>query len=238
MAELTVEPLTVPAESRRPLLRHDRCAQEQVQIIGRIQSHGLLFALSEPDLIVRQVSANISTELGIPPEDILGRSFRHVLGSPQFETFQSQLLDDHLIPVTAVRLPVRNCMLDMYCIAHRQNEVLIVELEFLEGALSLGTLNIDAHARIPLSRLEKASDTLELARLAAHEVRRLSCFDRVMIYRFDEQWNGEVIAEAMGVSNVSYFGLHFPATDIPPQVRRLFMPLIDASSRKPSSRYT
>jgi light-regulated signal transduction histidine kinase (bacteriophytochrome) len=44
-----------------------------------------------------------------------------------------------------------------------------------------------------------------------------------MVYRFDEEWNGEVVAEAMGPSPVSYFGLRFPASDIPPQVRRLFL---------------
>jgi light-regulated signal transduction histidine kinase (bacteriophytochrome)/CheY-like chemotaxis protein len=223
MVDTLIEPPKFSAENDRPLPSHDRCAQEQVQIIGRIQSHGLLFALSEPDLVVRQVSANVLTELGIPPENILGRSFRHVLGDQQFETFQSQVLDGPLTGATVVRLPGRNSTLEMHCIAHRQTEVLIVELEFLEGALSFGTFNIDAHIRIPLARLATASSISELARLAATEVRRLSGFDRVMIYRFDDQWNGEVIAEAMGVSPVSYSGLHFPATDIPPQVRRLFL---------------
>jgi light-regulated signal transduction histidine kinase (bacteriophytochrome) len=223
MTNVALDPLAHPVESGQPLANHDRCAQEQVQIIGRIQSHGLLFALSEPDLIVRQVSANVSTELGIPLEDVLGCSFGIVLGGRQFETFQSQLLDGSLIAATPVRLPVRNGILETHCIAHRQHEALIVELEFLAGVRPLGTLNIDAHIRLPLSRLEAASDIPELTRLAASEVRRLSGFDRVMVYRFDEQWNGEVIAEAMGDSPVSYYGLRFPASDIPPQVRRLFL---------------
>jgi light-regulated signal transduction histidine kinase (bacteriophytochrome)/CheY-like chemotaxis protein len=223
MTNFTLDPLAPSVESDQPLTNHDGCAQEQVQIIGHIQSHGLLFALSEPDLIVRQVSANVSTELGIPPEDVLGRSFGMVLGAQQFEAFQSQLLDGSLIAGTPLRLSVRNGILETHCIAHRQHEVLIVELEFLAGARSLGTINIDDHVRIPLSRLETASDISELSRLAASEVRRLSGFGRVMIYRFDEEWNGEVIAEEMGDSTVSYYGLHFPATDIPPQVRRLFL---------------
>ena len=221
MNNVTLDPHALAVESDQPLTNHDRCAQEQVQIIGHIQSHGLLFALSEPDLIVRQVSANVSTEIGVPPEDILGHSFRNVLGTKQFEVFRSQVLDGQLIPATSVRL--QNSTLDMHCIAHRQQEVLIVELEFLNGACSLGTINIDDHVRIPLSRLETAPDISELSRLAAYEVRRLSGFNRVMIYRFDEQWNGEVIAEAMGLSPILYYGLHFPATDIPPQVRRLFL---------------
>jgi light-regulated signal transduction histidine kinase (bacteriophytochrome)/CheY-like chemotaxis protein len=224
MIEATLDPPSLSPESDRPLSIHDRCAQEQVQIIGRIQSHGLLFALSEPDLIVRQVSANVSTVLGIRPEEVLGRSIRNVLGAEQFETFQSQLLDGPLIPAMPVRLPVGNSMLETYCIAHRQQEVLIVEFEFLEGARSLRTLDIDAHIRIPLARLATAADVLELAQFAANKVRRLSGFERAMIYRFDEQWNGEVIAEAVGTDlPISYHGLHFPATDIPPQVRRLFL---------------
>jgi light-regulated signal transduction histidine kinase (bacteriophytochrome) len=41
------------------LINHARCAQEQVQLIGRIQPHAVLFALSEPDLLVQQVSGNV-----------------------------------------------------------------------------------------------------------------------------------------------------------------------------------
>jgi light-regulated signal transduction histidine kinase (bacteriophytochrome) len=59
----------------------DRCAQEPVHIIGQIQPHGMLFAISEPDLIVRQVSANVSALLGMAPETILDRSFEAVLGA-------------------------------------------------------------------------------------------------------------------------------------------------------------
>ncbi len=222
MTSSTLDPQTLSAESDRPLSIHDRCAQEQVQLIGRIQSHGLLFALSEPDLIVRQVSANVSTVFGIPPEDLLGRSFGTILGAQQFETFQSQLLDRPLIPAMPLRLQVGDSALDTYCIAHRQDETLIVELEFLKGARSLGTFNLDAHIRVLLARLEAASDIAELLRLAANEIRRLTGFGRIMIYRFDEEWNGEVIAE-VGVSPVLYCGLRFPATDVPPQVRRLLL---------------
>ena len=54
-------------------------------------------------------------------------------------------------------------------------------------------------------------------------MRRLTGFDRVMIYRFDAEWNGEVIAEAASASPVSYLALRFPASDIPAQVRQLFL---------------
>jgi chemotaxis family two-component system sensor kinase Cph1 len=71
--------------------------------------------------------------------------------------------------------------------------------------------------------MEAASNIVELSQIAAGEIRRLSGFNRVMVYRFDEEWNGEVIADDVIASPISYLGLRFPASDIPPQVRQLFL---------------
>jgi len=201
----------------------DRCAQEQVHIIGHVQSYGLLFALSEPDLVVRQVSSNIAAMLGMPPESVLGHSIERVFGAQQFATFRTQVLSADPLAAKPLGVRVGEAAIEMHCVAHRQDGVLIVELELLQGAYSLAPLDLDAHIRIPLSRLDMATDIFELARLAVGEIRRLSGFDRVMVYRFDEGWNGEVIAEASGASPVSYYGLRFPASDIPVQVRQLFV---------------
>jgi light-regulated signal transduction histidine kinase (bacteriophytochrome)/CheY-like chemotaxis protein len=45
----------------------------------------------------------------------------------------------------------------------------------------------------------------------------------VKVYRFDEQGSGEVVAEALKPGVDSFLGLHYPASDIPPQARRLYM---------------
>jgi two-component system, chemotaxis family, sensor kinase Cph1 len=73
-----------------------------------------------------------------------------------------------------------------------------------------------------LSRLQAASTEDEICQIAARETRRLTGFDRVMIYRFAADWSGEVVAEdrADGVS--SYLDTHFPASDIPKQARELY----------------
>jgi hypothetical protein len=89
----------------------------------------------------------------------------------------------------------RGSAIETNCIAHRHDGVLIAELELREGAHSIEPLNVDAHIRIPLGRMALAADILELSRLAAAEIHKLTGFDRVMLYRFDEEWNGEVIAE-------------------------------------------
>ncbi|KAK1750934.1 hypothetical protein QBC47DRAFT_352484 [Echria macrotheca] len=56
-------------------------------------------------------------------------------------------------------------------------------------------------------------------------VRELTNFNRVMVYKFDKDFNGSVVAELMDpkASRDVYRGLHFPSTDIPPQARQLYM---------------
>lgn len=206
----------------------DQCAREPVHTIGQIQPHGVLLAISEPDLIVRHVSTNVLDLLGISPGVALGQSFEAVLGAEQFETFRSRLFGgDDAFTANPIRMRIGSRALDMECLAHRQDGVLIAELELLEGAYSLEPVNLDIHVRLPLSRMEVAADIADLSQVAATEIRRLSGFDRVMVYRFDEEWNGYVIAEdlsqAASPSLVSYLGLWFPASDIPPQARRLFL---------------
>jgi light-regulated signal transduction histidine kinase (bacteriophytochrome) len=44
-----------------------------------------------------------------------------------------------------------------------------------------------------------------------------------MVYRFDAQESGEVVAEAVRHGVESFLGLHYPASDIPAQARQLYL---------------
>ncbi|RLM69264.1 phytochrome A1 apoprotein [Panicum miliaceum] len=55
------------------------------------------------------------------------------------------------------------------------------------------------------------------------EVFDLMRYDRVMAYKFHEDYHGEVIAEITKPGLEPYIGLHYPATDIPQAARFLFM---------------
>jgi len=211
------------SQETRVLPDHERCALEPVQLIGRVQSHGLLFVLSERDLRVQQVSANVSELLEVSAEELLGHSFEDVLGKSQFESFRHQTLSGEAIFATRVKVARRNGAVTMYCTAHRHDGALIAELELCAGAYCLESFDIETHIQIPVARLAVAADILELSRIAVVEIHRLTGFERVMLYRFDEEWNGEVVAEVAGASPISYFGLRFPASDIPPQARQLFL---------------
>ncbi|PYH49825.1 putative sensor histidine kinase/response regulator [Aspergillus saccharolyticus JOP 1030-1] len=55
-------------------------------------------------------------------------------------------------------------------------------------------------------------------------VKELTGFHRVMIYQFDSDYNGTVVAELVDMRTTKdlYKGLHFPAADIPKQARELY----------------
>ena len=74
------------------------------------------------------------------------------------------------------------------------------------------------------SKIRRSLELQEILDSAVTEVRAFLKSDRVKIYKFDTQGNGQVVAEALNGDRLpSLKGLHFPAGDIPPQARELFL---------------
>ena len=67
--------------------------------------------------------------------------------------------------------------------------------------------------------------TLELfLKVLVGTVKELTGFHRVMLYQFDNEFNGKVVSELVDVNTTKdlYKGLNFPASDIPKQARDLY----------------
>jgi hypothetical protein len=96
----------------------------------------------------------------------LGGSFEAILRSQQFESFQYQALSGEPMRPALLSLAVGSNTIAMHCFSHRHDGVLIVEMEPVDGVHSLHPLNIDSHVRGPLSRMEAASNILELSQIA------------------------------------------------------------------------
>ena len=73
-----------------------------------------------------------------------------------------------------------------------------------------------------MTHLAATTTVAGLAQALAAQIRNLTGHDRVMVYRFDQDWNGEVIAEDRREDLEPFLGLHYPASDIPAQARRLY----------------
>jgi light-regulated signal transduction histidine kinase (bacteriophytochrome)/ActR/RegA family two-component response regulator len=167
---------------------------------------------------VSQASANVAELFNRPVETILGSPLATLFtpdGTASIDALEPsaslrELCPLHLESRTGIRLEAT---------VHRSGQVVVVELERRSSA---GTHAFDPRMRQAIVKLQRATNVVELSRVAAEEVRSLTGFDRVMVYRFDPDWNGEVVAEAKRAELEPFLGLHYPASDIPAQARRLY----------------
>jgi len=62
---------------------------------------------------------------------------------------------------------------------------------------------------------------VKCVKVIVKEVRKLTGFDRVMLYQFDAEGAGTVAEDKLG-SLTPYVELHYPASDIPKQAKELY----------------
>lgn len=106
---------------------------------------------------------------------------------------------------------------------HRVAELLVLEFEPRAADGPFVFQNFYPRVRRALHRLQGAADVTECCAAAVREVQALTGYDRVVAYRFDgADGPGQVIAEARNEGREPWLGLWFPASDIPPQARRLY----------------
>jgi two-component system, chemotaxis family, sensor kinase Cph1 len=207
----------------------ENCAREPIHIPGRIQPRGVLLVVRERDGVVVQCSTNVHGVLGRHVEDVLGLPLTEVLGPDDGARLLAHVarhadLAPHN-PVEVATGPAQTTPTD--AILHRPplptgaEPVVVVELE-PAVVRPLSFPNTYQAVRSALADLDLASTLPALFDTAARHVRHLTGFDRVMIYRFDADHNGEVVAEAKREDLNSFHGLHYPATDIPRQARALY----------------
>ena len=201
----------------------DTCAQEPIHIPGSVQSHGVLIACRGDDPVVSQVSANVAVHLRVTPESLLGKPLSGVLAAADTARIADAAQSNRLLEINPLR--VTGCNGAQFdAVLHRpadDRELLIVELEPREAHDESGAM-FDPRLRTSVLRLQAARDVASVCNVAADEIRAITGFDRVMVYRFDPQWNGEVVAESRREDLEPFLGLHYPASDIPEQARLLY----------------
>ncbi len=199
------------------------CDQEPIHIPGLIQPHGLLFVLQEPQLKILQVSNNTSQTLGIQPQKILGKEIKDFLLPEQYQLIQESLSQD-LEKVNPIALAIKAQERELFFegIIHRNDGVLFLELEPVTLKEVTSFFSFYHLVQAPIAKIQKAPTLNELCQVIVKEVRNLTGFDRVMVYQFDSEEAGTVIAEDKLESLTPYLGLHYPASDIPKQARQLY----------------
>lgn len=193
------------------------CEREQIHLAGGVQPHGILIVVREPDLTIVQVSANAESHSGVGG-GILGLGLDELPGNLVERIRPSLHLPLGEIP-SAVRCRFGDPLADFDCLFHRPpSGGLLLELERVDR-------DVDRRDEIDsaLQSIRGAATIQELCDETARIFRQLAGYDRVMLYRFDEEGHGEVLAERRDARLDSFLGQRYPASDIPQIARRLYM---------------
>ena len=171
--------------------------------------------LEPADLTVLQASRNASSLLGLPI--VQGASLSEILPEVACEVSSEMGSQDagHQ-QVFELNGTLVNTA------AHRSLDRVLLEFEPIPVSGDRSVERLFPRLRRFADSLAKTEDLERIGELLSLHVRELTGFDRVLVYRFDENWNGHVIGEDGNGVLPSYLGLRFPAGDIPAQARELY----------------
>lgn len=182
----------------------DVCAREPIHVPGAIQPHGSLLVIDPAGLEVLWASVNFEAITGRTPLEL-------------FRSVEAALRAWRASGAHAYRARLQNPDVDMAAHAHQGR--VIMEFERSAPILPNALLSRLTGFAQQMTATEELTDALSAtARLIAD----LTGFDRALVYRFDTDWNGHVVAEAGNGTLPSYLDLRFPAADIPAQARNLY----------------
>jgi light-regulated signal transduction histidine kinase (bacteriophytochrome) len=196
----------------------DDCAREPIHIPGAIQPHGAMLVADQTSQEITHAAGDLAALLG--GEAWIGRSLGEALGDG-IASRVAQVTHSSAGGGYAGRFETASGRpLDIS--AHLSGAHLMVEAEpaadtALPAAFLLAQLEAAGAA------FERAPNLNALCERAAIEFRRLTGFDRVMIYRFLDDAAGAVLAESVSPGMPSFLHHHFPGSDIPAQARALYV---------------
>lgn len=193
------------------------CDQEPIHIPGSIQPHGFLLGIDISSFSILFCSGNVHEFLGVSHQQLLGKSLREVFG-PETEKELKACLDytNGRIKLLPAQFGGKTYELAV----HAQADCLIVESEPETAYEKQDLFNLSKEF---LTYMEESHTLKQLCALVADGIRNVTGYDRVMIYHFDKDYNGEVIAESKRNDLEGFLGLHYPHTDIPAQARELYI---------------
>ncbi len=202
------------------------CNQIPLHQTNLIQPHGVLLVADLRHLSLIQVSSNISELLSRDAETINGIPLQQLLE----ENCYAQLLQNISQRQFEVSMPFMltfrygNETRSDLSFIHEKDGCILIELQLKQSSQPENFFEI-FFTRVQqfISAVNQLHTIDEVVKVAASEIKQISGFDKVMIYSFDEEWNGLVVAEEMEEGMDAYLGLKFPPTDIPRQARELYL---------------
>ena len=199
------------------------CDREPIHRPGGVQAHGALALLHPDTLQVLAASRNAEAVLGIRHGRAVPDALAPAVAELRDEAAEAPRDADGFTDGGALEPLTVDLGGTAYDLSvHRTPEGLLLEGEPTQ-AIELDTLSRRGPVRRALAALDRVQGVAGLLDEVVRQVRALTGYDRVMVYRFDADGSGEVVAEARRDADEPFLGLRYPATDVPEQARTLYV---------------
>ncbi len=195
------------------------CESEAIHIPGSIQSYGYLVALNKTDNTIQYCSENCTTLFNKSLKQILGYPFSEFVNAEDADALSAYFAKTEEV-VMPFAFSVGHQSFHVTAFSTKENIVMEFEPLSKEG-LQLPDLFFQTNRFVYST--ERADNLKMLCQDVADETRKITGYDRVMIYRFDKDYNGQVYAESRIETIEPFLNLNYPASDIPVQARELFL---------------
>ncbi|CAL66924.1 ATP-binding protein [Christiangramia forsetii] len=193
------------------------CEKEPIHIIGTSQAHGVIVAYDRKSSKITQIGENCKELFGISAEDLLGQGLESIFSKNVTQRITNSLKEDGVFDIEETEINGKKFIV----IPQITSENLILDIELIDDKRE--SYDFQKELSSLLNTLTASRTAEELCNDAARITKSIFEYDRVMIYKFDEEWNGKVIAEEVNEGMESWLGLQYPASDIPKQARQLFL---------------
>jgi two-component system, chemotaxis family, sensor kinase Cph1 len=199
----------------------DFCGSLPLSFINQIQGYGCLL-VADRDLNILQVSENVSDFFVLSPEELVKSTIKDVCGHDLAEEITSCMSASEYKCAVRFSSSTTRTAVPMLTVITFNSELVFLEIEHGQASES-AFISVYQHVRRATQAIERAESIEQVMDIAVKELKGLSGFDKVMVYQFDQDWNGHVVAEAKEEGMAAYLGLHFPASDVPRQARDLYL---------------
>ncbi|WP_132056063.1 ATP-binding protein [Pseudocnuella soli] len=192
------------------------CASEPIHSPGAIQPFGVLLAVDANEVLT-YCSSNTELLFTLSPAQVLGKSLLDIWPGAA-EQMALLKLAQNGVQHAVVNLSGQQCDLFVY----ESGPYRILEFELQQPGTETD-IDLFEQTQIFVNSIDRARSLRDLCQRIAEQTRAITGYDRVMIYRFDNEYNGQVYAESKRKDLEPYLDLHYPHTDIPPQARELYL---------------
>ncbi len=198
--------------AEQPMLNNEE-TEKILSDYKSIQPTGYLMVLNVEKLEVIQASSNFSKIVVGGARTILGHTFDELFGAPIAANLRRRInKEGRILMLISGDFPLFD-LRKFNCLVQTIDDKIIVEME---ESIDSAEPSADQTASLTdaVAAFGKAESITDLTQMIPREIKNMSGFDRVMLYKLDQVMTGEIVSEVVSPGMGSLLNFCFPAEDI------------------------